>query len=392
MNDPIKRTRVIIWGSSTGIWNSIHNTINPFVTEIVGFIDSDPYKQGLIYHGLPIKSISEWDYSDIDFVLIAAYSGMQSIRKQLREIGIPDKKVAPCLSEGLINYYVGDITDMNWKDTLKLFFEPDKLEEITREYIRLSKEYDMIEPFSIDPEHWCYGKHLISHACGGYVNGRPLMYTNSKEALTYTLQAGFDLMECDVCRMPNGEWYLAHDCCDLNRAIEEGYTTISLTELIMALSHNPDISCLIDVKWKDPWEYEDFVIALNKIIVDHSDDNGLKNRLILEVYDEETIQIADNYGYEMFYTEYRNPEKDCFMKTAILCKKYDILVVGMGRKHYFDSQNRISIYRNKGLITYVFSIDAPEEYSRLRESGVYGTFTNTLRKDRITIESCSPKM
>lgn len=372
------RLKVVIWGASDGIWNNLQSNINPLAVSIVAFIDKNLDKQGLTFHGLPIISLEKCDFSEIDYILIAAYSGMQTIKQKLKEVGIPEQKIVPYLSEGLINYYVGDISDMCWEKSLELYFEPEILRKVTKEYIELSRNYDQIEGFSSDANQWYCDNHLISHACGGYVNGRPLMYTNSREALEYTFESDFQLMECDVVQMPNGEWYLAHRKSDLSRASEENYTPLSLKELVHALSHNTQISCLFDIKWKDYDEYESFVDALNHLVVESPDEN-LKSRLILEVYDEETIIISNKHGYQMFFTQYRNDQGECLMKTAILCEKYGIRVVGMGIGLVRMVKNRINVLKNKGIVIYVFSTDYVDEYTELREMGVYGVFTNFLR-------------
>ena len=67
------------------------------------------------------------------------------------------------------------------------------------------------------------------------------------------------------------------------------------------------------------------------------------------------------------------------MKTAILCEKYGIRVVGMGIGLVRMVKNRINVLKNKGIVIYVFSTDYVDEYTELREMGVYGVFTNFLR-------------
>lgn len=372
-----RKKRIVLWGCTTAIWTSVQTTINPFTADIVAFIDSDPGKQGLMFHGLPICSHSSFDFTDIDHIIICAYSALQKIRLKLIESGVPVYKIAPYITDGMINYYVGDISEMSWKETLVLYFEPERMEEIASDYISLSKRYEAIEPLHLDTDHWSRKGHLISHACGGYVSGIPLMYTNSKEALEYTFKFGFRLMECDVLRMPDGEWYLAHSRSEMYRAKEYKFTQQSLPDLLTAMSVKSEVFCLFDVKWKTVEEFGQFIKNLDTLLNMHPD-QSLKKRLIIEVYDEQTIQITYEHGFEMFFTEYRNPQKDCLMETVVLCDRYHIPVIGMGIHHFRQIGNRVSVYLNKGIKIYVFSVDSPDEYSRIRQSGAYGVFTNNL--------------
>lgn len=369
----MKRTKIAIWGGSELVYNSIRDNINPVVSQIVTFIDSDKNKQGLVFNGIPIIGIEDLNDEDIEYILIAAYSGMQSIIKEL-EGRIEHRKIQPYISPTLCEFNVGDLSGLEWDRSLNLYFRPEDTKNTIQEYIELYKQYDSITPFELTGKEWFYGKHLISHAGGGYVNGRPFENSNSKEALKGTIKHGYSLMECDVIRMPDGEWYLGHDYHTFYDAKTQAYTTISLYEFLICLKQEPQIICLFDVKWADYDEYKCFVYTVKKILHETSDE--LKSQIVFEVYDEETIQMAE--GFQKIFTQYRNPEKYVHLKTVFLCGKYGIPAVAFKVNTLGHIKNQLKIYKEKNIISYVFHTDSPEEYSDIRNMGCYGIFTNFL--------------
>lgn len=373
------RTKVAIWGITTPIWNVINNTIDPFATEIVTFIDSDEYKQGLVFHGIPIISIEEFDASAVDYILITAYSGFQDIVRILKSRGVADEKIQIFLSQGLCNYVVGDISKIDWRQTLGLYTVPGRVAKAAEDYVELYAEYSRIEKKTASEHDWFYGKRLISHALGGFVNGVPMMYTNSKEAFAGAIEHGFSLAECDMIHMPNGEWYGGHRYSDIFDAGEKKYNLISLSDIILTLAKNPGLTCLFDIKWDVTEDYREFVMCMNTVVEKFDNEQELRKQIVLEVYDEDTIKCAYRSGYQMIFTQYRNPERDCYMKSAILCDKYGISVLADGTQVVLKGgRKKTNIWTDKGLNFYVFSTDSPEEISEIRNMGGYGVFTNFL--------------
>lgn len=145
-------------------------------------------------------------------------------------------------------------------------------------------------------EAWFHKSSLISHACGGIVNQRRAMYTNSKEAFSYSIQKGFKLLECDVLLVSDDELVLGHDYKCFYESEQEQYTMMTIKELLDGLKQQAETYCLIDVKWEN---HEEYHIALNKIdrtideiAVDEKEASKLKKQVVMEVYDEETIKMA----------------------------------------------------------------------------------------------------
>ena len=206
-----------------------------------------------------------------------------------------------------------------------------------------------------------------------------MMYSNSKEAFSGTIENGYSLVECDVLRMPNGEWWCGHDYSDLFYSKEKGYTSFSLNGLILALKNQPSLTCLLDVKWDEKDDYYSFVYDLNEIVKKISGPESVKNRIVLEVYDEETIKCAVENDYQMIFTQYRSEERSCYMKSAIIADRYNIsvladavgLIIGKQRKH-------VQIWKDKGFDFFAFTTNNPEDVSQVREVGGYGVFTDWL--------------
>ena len=374
-----KKTKIIIWGISSPIWQAVSNSINLYNTEIVAFIDSDINKQGILFHGIPIVSVDEIDYLKIDYIVITAYSGFQSIVNTLKDKKIPYEKIQLFLSPDITDYYLGDISQLEWDKSLELYYEPQKLKRSMLEYLDNYAKYSKISPKIINKTDWFYKKYLIAHALGGYVNNVPIKYTNSRESILSSIKNGFSLVECDVIRMPNEKWYCGHDYSCLYSSKETGFNTLSLDELLLIVDKHLEVNCLFDVKWEEVDDYALFVSELNKIIRKMPNYARLKKQIILEVYNEETICIAYENGYQMIYTQYRNLERKNYMKSAIICDKYDISVLAESIVMILNSQSRkLPIWTEKGLNFFVFSTDSPDEFAQIKKLGGYGAFTNWL--------------
>lgn len=376
------KRKIAIFGASDGIWGAIREAINIFSVDIVAFIDNDLYKQGMVFHGIPVLCIDDALAMEVEFVIIAAYSAMQEIINELNTKGVLCNRIAPFLHSGILKYNIGNISKTAWEASLGFYNEPPKLKKLAQQYIDQYEKYVRMQPF-ISGTSWNAGKRFISHACGGFVNGFPMMYTNSDEALSYTFQKDFQLMECDVCKMPDNEWILAHTWGQLFDALEYNYTPIFVEDLLRKIA-SQRIMCLFDIKWSEHDDYFEFVDYIAKLEKKHAG-LDIKDKIILEVYDEETMKKAVFSGYQVFYTQYRNKECDNYMKTVLLCEKYGVGVVGFGMGYALNVlKKNIRIFTDKGIDIYAFSTDSIDQYMEFRKNGGYGVFTNYLSKARLS--------
>lgn len=386
MNERSGKIRIAVWGINDVIWEVIKRSIDPRKVEFVVFLDSDSNKWGTEYWGVPVVAPTETvlrEYA-IEYVVIAALSAYETVSKRLMQMGMGQEKIQPFITDRMCCYCMGDMTHIDREVVDYIYFEPRVALKEVDKYQEIYKEYKKIPVFEEEPEAWYNQSTLISHACGGIVNGRRVMWSNSKEAFLYSMNEKFRLIECDMLGMVKGELILAHDYWRFYEAKEENYTMITGRELLLLLKKYPEVYCLIDVKW-DSWdEYELYVNEIEKIIheicVNDNEYNTLKNQIIMEVYDEVTIKIAQTNGFKIIFTQYRNPDGVYFMNTATLCYKYGVKAVALpaSENSLWNEQKFVKILTDKNIKIFCFSTDSVEYYKKLRQIGVTGIFTNYL--------------
>lgn len=376
------KIRVAVFGISTPILQVIRNEIDPRKVELVTFIDNDKSKQGTCFMNIPVVSLEQIDKDAIDYFLVTALSAYEKIKQQLMEFGIHKERIQVFVTEQLCEYCLGSIEDIDLDFIQRVYFKPDKMTAVVARYHEIYSEYSKVPVYEEASEEWFQKSNLISHACGGIVNGRQVMYSNSKEAFQYSMEQGFKIIECDMLRLKKGELVLAHDYWRFYEAEEEQYSMLTARGLLAFLKEHPQVSCLVDVKWDNYDEYADYVNEIEKIIKDICKDKEesriLKEQIIMEVYDEPTIRIAKEKSFNMIFTQYRNPESACFMNTVNICYRYGIKAVAFSVCGCFKKEKFLKIVTDKNIKIYAFSSDSVEEYNSLRKLGVTGIFTNYL--------------
>lgn len=377
------KIKLAFWGINDAIWQVIKNSIDPERTEVVLFIDSNEGKRGIYYENIPIIApVKELlDKESVDVYLIAALSAYESIRRQLIEWGRAAEQIQPFITDDICKYCLGTLDEIERNFIKEAYFEPEKIEKLVDRY---REKYSVYRESQYHGDaDWVNRGTLISHACGGIVDGRKVMYTNSREAFAYTVKSKFRLMECDVMCMKNGELVLGHDLWRLYEAQEKGYTIMALEDLLRGLYEYEEISCLLDVKWDTYEDYKNVINGIEKMISCITNDEkkkaDLKSRIVMEVYDEETIKLANQSNFHMFFTQYRNPERMDYLNVANLCCQYGIGAVGVSVITDIVDERLIKVLQKKGIRLFVFSTDSIEEYAKLRKQGVAGVFTNYLR-------------
>lgn len=384
----MNRIRIAVWGINDAIWRVIRNSIDPGKAEVVLFIDSNEEKQGICYENIPIMAPSKelFDGKNIDICLIAALSAYENIRKMLLAWGIATEKIQPFITDEICKYSLGTLEEIDKNFIKEVYFEPSKSERLVHKYqkdyaIYLGSQYHR-------NTDWINKGTLISHACGGIVDGRKVSGSNSKEAFEYTVKSKFCLMECDVLCIKNGDLVLGHNLWRFYEAREIKYTVMMLKDLLKELNEHREIYCLMDVKW-EPYDVDmpiidhdkyRFVIGgienlLSDVVADEKEREDLKSRIVMEVYDEETIKMAYQNDFQMFFTQYRNPDWMDYLNIVNLCCQYGIGAVGVGS----IDERFIKICQNKGIEIFFYSTNDIELYSELRKQEVAGVFTDYLR-------------
>lgn len=383
----LKKIGLVIWGITDIIYSVIRNSINPKNAEILLFIDSDIDRQGIFtYETCKFNVIApeEYIYMGEERILVTALSAFQEIKRYLMKKGINENVIHPFITSQMEEYFLGDVRFLErclWSD---IYFQPNKVEKIVDDYISSYKQYITADIQSSD-QAWYEKSTLIAHALGGYQsNEKELIYTNSIEAFNYAIDAGYCLLECDVLGKVNGEWVLGHDYYRYYDAKVYQYTILSLKEILSLISIHPNLTLIMDIKWDTYEEYYECIDAINSLVKElESNGNCLKKQIVIEVYDEPTIQYVYSKGYEMFFTEYRNPYKYCFMRTVNLCNRYRIAAVGMSQYGVERYKNFIQILVNKNLKIFVHSTDKKMDYCKYKEYGIQGIFTNFIREQDV---------
>lgn len=378
----VNKIKIAVFGINDIILQAIKNKIDPRKAEIVLFIDNDKIKQGTCYMNIPVVFPEKdlFEKYEIDYFLVTALSAFGLIRSQLMKMGVRKEQIQVFVTEDICNYCMGSIDDIDLDIIKRIYFQPDKIINAVAKYQHTYRKYLQISAYEYEGNEWFHKSRLISHACGGIVNGKKVIYSNSKEAFLYSMREGFELLECDVLRVSDHEWFLAHDFYHFYES--EQYSILSLRELLLLLTQYSNVCCLLDVKWD---EYEEYVSCVDEIerfiesvFEDNTKRNTFKKQIILEVYDEWTIRYAKEKGYEVIYTQYKNPDWRCFMNTASLCSKYGVKAIALSVYHCLHRKNVLKIFTDKNISIFAFSTDSKEDYAALRKAGVTGVFTNYL--------------
>lgn len=381
------KLKIAIWGITDDIWNDIKTGLDWRKVEISIFIDNNPFIGGKIYEGKRIHNFGDDALEEIarsDYVLIAAYSGYQAILKLLKDSGVNTEKIQLYISEGLIRYSFGVIENVNKSLVREIYNEPGKMIEAVDRYNRDARMMEDMAPMSGNEDKWYKRNAIVAHACGGYINGKKVMYSNSKEALEDTLRSGAKVIECDILGIEHNEVVVLHDYYRYLEAIEYNYTIQSLKDVLERIAEYKDVHLLIDVKWERTEEYNYYLCSILKCIgeFDEAVQKQLKEQIIMEVYEEESIKSARKEGFDVFFTQYRNPDRDNYKEVIKICMKYDIGVVGYG--HEFIDSQLLSVFQQKNISVFAYSCnnvcDSITKFSEMRKLGLSGIFSDYIRE------------
>lgn len=377
-----EKGKIVIFGINDAILRAIRNEIDPRKAEIVCFVDNDQSKTGTYFMDIPVVELEKVDKDSIDYFLVAALSAYEEVKKQLIEFGVSRERIQMFVTEQLCEFCIGELEDIDVDLIHYIYFEPERIMKYVTQYQELYREYKLVPKCEEVAEAWYNRSTLISHACGGVVNGKRLMYSNSKEAFQYSMDEKFHLIECDMLFAGNKELVLAHDYERFYEAQEENYSMMTAKELFESLRKYPYVKCLIDVKWDAEEEYAEYIGEIKRILNDICEAveeyEALKKQIVMEVYNETTIKIAMDEGFEVIFTQYRNPERKSGMSIVNLCSKYGVKVVAMALSVRTFQRKFMKIVTDKNIKIFVFSTNSVMDYIKLREAGVTGVMTDYL--------------
>lgn len=376
--------RIAVWGITDSIWECLLENLDWRSMEISFFIDNNPLISGKVYEGIRIYSfnqITTEEIAEVEYILIAAYSGYSSICMQMKEYGINSHKVQPFISLGMKRYNFGKIENLNEQLILEIYNKPNRMIEMAHRYNKNVQVLENISPLSGNQDKWYKRYSIIAHACGGWVNGQKLMYTNSKEALEGSLKSGAKVIECDIWGIERGEVIVCHDYINYGKAGKPNYTIQHLPDVLKAIIKYKDVYLLIDVKWEKIEEYDCYLNYITEVVegFGKKEQEQLKKQIIMEVYDERSIQKALKEGFDVFFTQYRNQNRDDYQETLKICLKYNVGVVGYSFEG-IDS-TLLSVFRSKNISVFGFSCNSITKYAEMRKLGLDGIFSDFILED-----------
>ncbi len=386
----MNKCRLLLFGATEYVYENMQHSVNFSLAELIGFVDNDRNKQGIMFHEKPIYSPKSLSEVGFDYVCVGAWASYAEVKEQLVECEVAENKIMPLLHENIHEFMHEKVEGITEDIIGRIYRHPQKVAASLKKLNVTYAAYLAAKPLEDDRDGWYQGERLIAHACGGYINCYRHPYSNSKEALMFSLQNGFRLIECDLWA-ESEEFYLAHHVKALWEA-EGQYTLLCLKEALEWLQKYPDVCLIVDVKWAEDDPYLEraesdeayFRIARKvKTIIFEVAGNldtakQLQSRVVMEVYNVATMECAVHEGFQCVYTQYRNKGAAHFMQIALDCIRHGVHVVAVWTNLVKERKKELEFFADKNVKLICYSTDDLDEYSMLLQSGVQSVFTNYM--------------
>ncbi|NLE01789.1 MAG: amidohydrolase [Fibrobacter sp.] len=226
---------------------------------------------------------------------------------------------------------------------------------------------------------------LIAHA-GGDINGMNM--TNSRQALDQSYSEGFRYIELDISMTSDGVPFLVHDWNNGKFLLKKNdirnpptYKEISSCKTVMNLE-------LLDLARLAQWLKKHKNVY---IITDIKDDNlkvlqlikvnypAIVDKIIPQIYKFEEYEPVKNMGYDnIILTLYRMRVTD--EEVVSFCQNNSLfgLTVSSQRANQ-EFLKKLSVLK---IPVYAHTINEYSVYKKLRQSGVYGVYTDYFQPDK----------
>jgi glycerophosphoryl diester phosphodiesterase len=219
-----------------------------------------------------------------------------------------------------------------------------------------------------------FARHrAVSHALGG-IDG--VTYSNSREALERSLEAGFHLIEVDVtlagtdlvCFHQGHEDELGVDAA--GRTVFAGrFAVLTAPELFEIVERNPHVYLVLDTK-------QDFATILARAVeLAKRIDPRILDRLIPQLYFPSDLELAEEvHAFPRYvFTLYKVPEMTedgivTFVQEngiGAVTMPPERLSAGFARR-----------LRDVGALVYVHTLNEPDEIRRALDRGAHGIYTD----------------
>ena len=248
----------------------------------------------------------------------------------------------------------------------------------------------------LNQKQWYDTENTIVHALGS-IDG--VAYTNSKEALEYSYEAGNRLFECDLIMTSDGQIVACHDWEFWNRVANQNnsaggdyipeleefmsckimgkYTPLSGNDIVRFLKDHPDMYIVTDTKYAEPEKIKEEFQALVEVAVRNDCEETL-DRFIVQIYHGYMYDMVDeiyqfpNYIFTLYAEGYRG-EDDKMQQYAEFCMLHDIDVITMNAEYYQDGLS--DICDRYDLHIFVHTVNEDDEIQTFHEKGI-GVYTD----------------
>lgn len=272
--------------------------------------------------------------------------------------------------------YSEEITELKYKGYVDNYIE--NLEQA--DVLHMAENYIFTPPMD---GTWYSGTNLVYHACGG-IDG--VDYSNSREAMDQTLEAGNKVIEVDFMFTGDGRLVCVHDWKLLgfseipsysefmSAPVYGRYTPLDAEAIVEYMMENPDIRIVLDTKEEQLQDVVAYIVGLC------NGDTSVIDRLIVQVYAagqkaevQEVYEFPDtNFAFSPYKVPYTTNEM------LNVCYDENIYVVIWPSKN-----DNYGSFVSHGLIVYIYTVNRLDQWDNYTADGVTGVYTDFLTEDVI---------
>lgn len=375
------RARIVLFGAARFVYEMAQLAINFETSEIVVWSDNDNKKWGISYEGFDVVSPKELLDLQFDYIVVGAWYSYTDIRNGLLALGIPGDKIMPMLKKRQLRFLTGIVDGLNQEAVRKVFIDgTDSLEELLK-VNKINADYEKVSPVVHSNKDTDFGNYpLIAHACGGYVNGEKQEYTNSLEALQEALDAGFEMVECDVWGVQNGNIVLGSRL-KMQYPTKIDYTLLSLDTLLRMISCDRKKKVILDIKYNTMEDLHRLLAEIDRLVCTLSKEGmqDIRRQIIIESFDEESTAYIKSQNWECILTDYRNEEGTWMKKTAVICCRNAVKSVLIDALWAKKNTKYVKFLFQKNIDVICYTTDEITDYVELKKLGVTSVLTNFLK-------------
>lgn len=231
---------------------------------------------------------------------------------------------------------------------------------------------------------WCEMARTIAHAGGGISK---TTYTDSKEALKYSLKRGKRLIELDFMFTTDGVLVCKHDWKDnknkkqsleqfIKKKTKGGFTPQTAEEAILTLSSYSNAYLIVDSKEKN---IEKVYAKLKELCINNGKNSFLDRIVVQLYYQSDYAKVKKVHSFKNWsYTVYKKKPKSTkdYKNLSAFCKKYKIQAVTLPYK--YATKSRVKIFTKNKITCLAYTVNSKTTYKKLRKMGVQAIFSDYL--------------